>query len=279
MQVLTADYRAANASEVFTKSLINTGFAVVSNHPIQFDKVHKAYQEWADFFASDEKLNYLYDPKKHDGFFPTSISETAKGYDIKDLKEYYHIYSWGRYPKKMSSVTRELYQELSGMAAVLLGWIEQHTPEDIRAKFSMPLSQMIQDSPQILLRALHYPPLTGEEEPNAIRAAAHEDINLITLLPAATSPGLQVKDIHGGWHDVPCDPGTIVVNTGDMLQLCSQNYYRSTTHRVLNPQGEAAKQSRFSMPLFLHARPEVQLSETHTQKSYWLERMYELGVI
>jgi isopenicillin N synthase-like dioxygenase len=279
MQVLTVDYRDPNASEILAQSLTNTGFAVLSNHPIHFDNVYRAYQEWADFFASDAKHSYLFDPKKQDGFFPTTISETAKGNDIKDLKEYYHLYPWGRYPTSIGPLTHQLFTDLSTLAGTLLGWIEEHTPAKIRTKFSMPLSSMVQDSPQTLLRVLHYPPLTGNEQPNAIRAAAHEDINVLTLLPAASAPGLQVKDLQGKWHDVPCDPATIVVNVGDTLQLCSQGYYRSTSHRVINPTGEEAKKGRLSMPLFLHAKPDVRLSETHTQHSFLQERLRELGVL
>lgn len=111
-----------------------------------------------------------------------------------------------------------------------------------------------------------------------MRAAAHEDICLLTVLPAATATGLQVKDTQGQWHDVVSDPGTMVVNVGDMLQLASRHYYRSTTHRVVNPQGEDAKKSRLSMPLFLHARNEIQLTPEITVKDYWIERLKELGV-
>jgi isopenicillin N synthase-like dioxygenase len=278
MRVLTVDYHNKDASEVFTQSLINTGFAVVKNHPLDFNLVRDVYKEWQKFFASSEKNKYLYDPEKQDGYFPTSTSEVAKGYTIKDLKEFYHIYPWGRYPTEISQKTRELYHELSQMAAILLQWVDENTPREVREKFSMPLSDMITDSSRTLLRIIHYPPLRGDEESGAVRAAAHEDINLITLLPASTAPGLQVKDVNNNWHDVPCDPESIVVNAGDMLQMCSDYYYRSTTHRVMNPIGEAMKESRLSMPLFLHPRDEVRLSPVHTAKSYLFERLKELGL-
>ncbi|MCV5373598.1 hypothetical protein OFD18_36005, partial [Escherichia coli] len=80
------------------------------------------------------------------------------------------------------------------------------------------LSEMINNSDKTLLRVLHYPPMTGEEEPGAIRAAAHEDINLLTVLPAANEPGLQVMSKDGEWIDVPCDFGNLIINIGDMLQ-------------------------------------------------------------
>jgi len=112
----------------------------------------------------------------------------------------------------------------------------------------------------------------------AVRAAAHEDINLLTVLPTANERGLQLLTRTGAWIDVPADPGALVVNVGDMLQECSHGYYRSTTHRVVNPTGDSARHSRLSLPLFLQPRPEVILSERHTAASYMDERLRELGV-
>jgi isopenicillin N synthase-like dioxygenase len=137
---------------------------------------------------------------------------------------------------------------------------------------------MVDGSAQTLLRVLHYPPLGGDEEEGAVRAAAHEDINLITLLVAATAPGLQLRDARGDWHDVPADPGTIVVNAGDMLQMATDGHYRSTSHRVVNPPAREASRSRLSMPLFLHPRKEVRLSDRHTAGSYLEERLREIGL-
>ena len=109
-----------------------------------------------------------------------------------------------------------------------------------------------------------------------MRAAAHEDINLITILPAANEAGLQVVNAEGKWIAVPGDFGALIVNVGDMLQEATGGFYRSTTHRVVNPTGEAAKRSRISMPLFLHPRRDVVLSERHTADSYLQERLREL---
>lgn len=167
----------------------------------------------------------------------------------------------------------------SDLAAELLDWVERHSPNDVAKLYAEPLSNMIKDTPNTLLRVLHYPPLTGEEEPGAIRAAAHEDINLLTILPAANEPGLQVQQQDGKWVDVPCDFGSLIINIGDMLQECSGGYFPSTSHRVINPTGKACTKSRISLPLFLHPRDEVVLSERHTQKSYLQERLRELGVI
>lgn len=277
MYVTKVDFTAPNAAQLFSDSLRDTGFAVISHHPLNMDLVNSVYKEWEGFFLNDYKNKYLFDPKTHDGFFPMSISETAKGYDVKDIKEYYHYHAGAKLPAELSSKTAQLHAEMSAFAELLLSWLEKSMPADIAAKLSEPLSKMIVNSPNTLLRVLHYPPLQGTEAQGAIRAAAHEDINLITVLPAATTPGLQVKDKKGNWHDVPCDPGNLVINSGDMLDECTGGYYKATTHQVCNPKD--TNESRFSMPLFLHPRNEVVLSERHTHLSYWSERMRELGVL
>ncbi|AVV33324.1 2OG-Fe(II) oxygenase [Halomonas sp. SF2003] len=279
MKVQNVDYRSADAAEKFVESLRTTGFGVIRNHPISHELVEKIYVEWAEFFSSADKLDWRFDPKTQDGLFPADVSETAKGHTARDLKEYYHIYPWGKIPDSLRENAMEYYRQAEAFAAELLSWVEAHSPAEVAELYREPLSNMIKDSGQTLLRVLHYPPMTGSEEPGAVRAAAHEDINLLTVLPAANEPGLQVMDVNGEWMDVPCDPGQLVINVGDMLQETSGGYFPSTTHRVINPTGEGSSQSRLSLPLFLHPRPEVVLSDKHTADSYLKERLRELGVI
>lgn len=278
MQVQVVDYRAEDAAKKFVESLRNTGFGVLTNHPIQQALVDKIYQDWYTFFSQEEKKEFAFDPEKQDGYFSSEISETAKGHTKKDIKEYYHVYPWGRIPEQLKSDILTYYKMASDLASELLDWVEKYSPADVTKHYSEPLSNMIMDTPNTLLRILHYPPLQGTEEPGAIRAAAHEDINLLTILPAANEPGLQVQAQDGQWLDVPADFGHLIVNIGDMLQEASQGYFPSTSHRVVNPTGENATKSRISLPLFLHPRNEVVLSEKHTHESYLLERLRELGV-
>jgi isopenicillin N synthase-like dioxygenase len=270
------DFQKTSAAEAFCESLHATGFGVLKNHPLPTDLVQGIYEEWLGFFQSTAKEQYPQDPKTFDGYFSTAVSETAKNHTLKDVKEFYHLYPWGRYPSEVSDAARSYYAQASALAATLLGWVEEHSPQTVRAGYSMPLPQMIEGSQHTLLRVLHYPPLTGQEPPGALRAAAHGDINLLTLLPAANEPGLQVLGKDGSWIDVPCDTGLLIVNIGDMLEEASAGYYPSTVHRVLNPTGEAAIKSRISLPLFLHPRREVVLSARHTVGSYFDERMREL---
>jgi isopenicillin N synthase-like dioxygenase len=276
MLITPVDFTSPTAAKDFAESLHNTGFGVLTNHPLSPQLLNTVYTEWYQFFQNEAKHNYAFDPQKYDGYFSPSVSETAKGNTKRDLKEFYHIYPWGRYPTEVSDAARQYYAEGATLAATLLQWVEQYTPDAVKAKYSMPLSQMITGSEQTLLRVLHYPPLRGDEEPGAVRAAAHGDINLLTILPAATAAGLQVVGKEGEWFDVPCDFGMLIVNIGDMLQEASDGYYPSTVHRVLNPSGEEAKKSRVSLPLFLHPRPDVVLSTRHTAGSYLTERLQEL---
>jgi isopenicillin N synthase-like dioxygenase len=182
-------------------------------------------------------------------------------------------------PEQLKAEIMEYYERANAFAQELLGWVEEYAPKEVQEKFSVALSEMINNSDKTLLRVLHYPPMTGEEESGAIRAAAHEDINLLTVLPAANEPGLQVMSKEGDWLDVPCDFGNLIINIGDMLQEASGGYFPSTTHRVINPTGERQENSRISLPLFLHPKPETVLSERYTADSYLMERLRELGVI
>ncbi|WP_416306023.1 isopenicillin N synthase family dioxygenase [Neptunicella sp. SCSIO 80796] len=279
MKLVAVDFNADNAAQQFVESLHETGFGVLKNHPLKQSMVDDIYKTWQAFFDSEEKHRFHYNSKTQDGFFPASVSETAKGHKTKDIKEYFHYYPWGQCPQQYRQQLADYYAAANQLASTLLSWVEKYSPDEVSAKYSQSLSSMVENSEKTLLRVLHYPPLHGGEEPDAIRAAAHEDINLLTVLPAANEPGLQVKNKEGGWLDVPCDFGNLIVNIGDMLQEASGGYFPSTTHRVINPEGADQTKSRISLPLFLHPNPEVVLSERHTADSYLTERLRELGVL
>lgn len=277
MNVRTVKYTEENAPSVFTQSLHQTGFSVLKNHPIDLSLINDVYEEWSMFFSKEIKNNYLFNENTQDGFFPFK-SENAKGNSAKDLKEFFHFYPWGMFPKGLSNKTKILFKQLLELAETLLEWIERESPENVKLLFSMPLPEMVDSSPNNLLRIIHYPSLKGDEDKNALRGAAHEDINLITLLVSGTEPGLQIKDNNGKWQSIICDPGSIAVNTGDMLREVSQGYFPSTTHKVINPRKVDSNKSRYSMPLFLHPKSTVRLSEKYIAEKYLNERLKEIGL-
>ena len=276
VSVDVVDYLAPDAPAAFTRSLHETGFAVLVNHPLPQLLVQRIYDEWLAFFESDAKYAYRFSQDHQDGYFGPDVSETAKGNSIRDLKEFFHYYPWGRYPIEVSGDATAYAEQAAAIANTLLGWVDDNSPAEIRARFSRPLGRMMENSTRTLLRILRYPPLRGDEPEGAVRAAAHEDINLLTVLPASNEPGLQVRDTAGNWHDVPCDFGSLVINSGDMLALASGGYYPSTTHRVMNPTGDGATRSRLSMPLFLHPADDVLLAGDRTAFSFLSERLAEL---
>ena len=276
MKVQTVSYKDEKAPETLTRSLHETGFAILEDHPISSEQVQSIYKNWGTFFASESKNQYLRDMEKQDGYFPFR-SENAKGVDIKDLKEFYHVFPWGRVPPELEVETRKLYNDLVSLGLTLLRWLNENMPREILNKLSEPLDGMMHGSEQSLLRILHYPPIEKDVEPGAIRAAAHEDINLITLLVAGSEPGLQAQDKEGKWHDISCGSGMITINNGDMLAMASENYFPSTPHRVINPGGKN-NNSRYSIPMFLHPRPEVMLNDVLSADGYLLNRLKEIGL-
>ena len=275
-QIQTVSYSSADAPAAFTRSLRETGFAVLTDHPVTPDRIQAAYDAWGGFFNSDHKHAFTVDPERQDGFFPFR-SENAKGAKAKDLKEFYHVYPDGRVPDDIAPLTRALYDDLVAIGTRLLEWIQAEAPEEVTAKFSQALPQMLAGSKQNLLRILHYPPMDQAPEPGAVRAAAHGDINLITVLVAGSAPGLQAQDTAGNWHAVPCDPGMIAINCGDMLEMASGGYFPSTVHRVVNPD-KTETGARFSMPMFLHPRPDVVLKPGMTADDFLNERLREIGL-
>ncbi|MEL7468847.1 MAG: 2OG-Fe(II) oxygenase family protein [Pseudomonadota bacterium] len=274
--IQTVSYTSPDAPAAFTRSLRETGFAVLRDHPVTPERIQAAYDAWGGFFNSDNKHDYLVDPETQDGFFPFK-SENAKGAKAKDLKEFYHVYPEGRVPPSIEDLTRKLYADLVDIGATLLQWVQDHAPDDVRSKFSEALPQMLAGSKQNLLRVLHYPPMEQAPEPGAVRAAAHGDINLITVLVAGSAPGLEAQDTAGNWHAVPCDPGMIAINCGDMLEMASGGYFPSTIHRVVNPE-KTQTGARFSMPMFLHPRPEVLLKPDTTADEFLQQRLREIGL-
>jgi isopenicillin N synthase-like dioxygenase len=270
------DYSADSGFECY-ECLRDDGFLVLKNHPVDYGLVSETYSAWQAFFENGNKQGFEFDEQAHDGYVAASLSECAVGSKHKDLKSFYHYYTWGRCPAYLKNLTETLYWNLNEVAENLLTKISAHLPSEVLDKISEPLSGMAKNCKRTLFRPIYYPAMTGNETPGAERAAAHTDINLLTLIPSATAAGLQVQAQDGSWRAVPCDPNYMIVNVGDMLQECTGHHLRSTIHRVVNPSKHENK-PRISMPLFLHARSEVQLSDRYTAQSYREERWGELGL-
>ena len=274
--IATVSYRDPDAPAAFARSLHETGFAVLTDHPITPARIQATYDAWGRFFASEEKHAFTRAPGGAAGFFPFR-SENAKDSAVKDLKEFYHVYADGPVPPALEAETRALHADLVAVGATLLGWLQAESPEAVTARLSEPLTDMLAGSGQNLLRILHYPAVETPPEPGAVRAAAHGDINLLTCLLAGSAPGLEARDTQGNWHRVPCDPGMMAINAGDMLEMATGGHYPATVHRVVNPEA-GDRSARFSMPMFLHPRPEVVLKPGTTAEAFLNQRLAEIGL-
>jgi len=278
------------------QSLKDTGFAIVTDHGLSKELIDDVYDYWTMFYQSpdDFKLKFKYNPAENlqGGFFPFK-SENAKDYKVGDLKEFYHFYRSGNLPIPPVEILGKfdvvnirasplnviaLFNAMEAVGIKILSEINNNLPNDVWDSLSMDLETMAANSPATLFRSIYYPPIKDNDAAEgAVRAAAHEDINLITLLPAATASGLEVLDTEDKWHSVDTSENDLVINAGDMLQLASRGYLKSTTHRVVNTE-EGRVAARFSMPLFIHPWPEVRLSPTKTAAQYLDERLEEIGL-
>ena len=243
------------------------GFAGIRNHGIAQARIDAAYEDFKRFFALPEEVKKQYHVPGSGGargYTPFGV-ETAKGAKHFDLKEFWHI---GReipddsryravmqpnlWPEEVPGFREHgygLYEDLDRLGSRVLSALALHIglAEDWFADKT--------DFGNSILRPIHYPPITADDVPN-VRAGAHEDINLITLLVGASAAGLEVKSKQGEWVPFTSDADTIVVNIGDMLQRLTNHVYPSTTHRVTNPPGDLARQPRYSVPFFLHPNPD-----------------------
>ena len=243
------------------------GFAGIRGHDIPQARIDRAYDVFQRFFALPDEVKRKYHVPGGGGargYTPFGV-ETAKGATHFDLKEFWHVgreiprdsrYAdvmppnlWPEEIPEFREVASGWYTALDQLGSRVLSALALHI--GLPADFFTDKT----DCGNSILRPIHYPPITAPEIPNE-RAGAHEDINLITLLVGASAEGLEVRSHAGEWVPFTADADTIVVNIGDMLQRLTNHVYPSTTHRVVNPQGEKARQPRYSTPFFLHPNPD-----------------------
>jgi len=247
----------------------NIGFVALKNHGLSSDLRDQLYSSVKDFFFQDDAIKQAYEFPELAGQrgYIGKNKETAKGFKKPDLKEFYHVGQLNKregmpdniFPKEVPAFeenTKETFKIFEATGRTLLKAIALFLklPEEY---FEAKVYQG--DS---ILRALHYFPIERPEllEEGAVRAAAHGDINLITLLMGASADGLQVLRTDGEWISVTALPDQIVINVGDMLDRLTNHKLKSTIHRVVNPPLEKMKTSRFSIPFFMHPRAEMDLT-------------------
>jgi isopenicillin N synthase-like dioxygenase len=293
-------------SDAIGQAFNETGFVTITNHGLSKELIDNLYAQVKALFALPEELKLKYEIPGLAGQrgYTSKGKETAKGFKVPDLKEFWQIGQTvadddpikDQYPDNVvvqelpefNTVTREVYAKLEAAGknllraiAVYLGLNEHYFDDKVHNGNS-------------ILRTLHYFPIEDPDAlpDDAVRAGAHEDINLITLLIGASADGLELLTRENTWFPVKAFGEDVVVNVGDMLQRLTNGKLKSTTHRVVNPPREEMKNSRFSVPFFLHPKSKMDLTsldscidEQHpkqftdmTAGEYLDERLREIGL-
>ena len=281
------------------------GFCGIRGHGIPQAEIDAAYAVFKQFFAlpTETKMKYHVPGSGGARGYTAFGVETAKDSKYPDLKEFWHfgreiprdskyadVMPANLWPTEVPGFREHgygLYETLDALGSRVLSGLALHLelPEQFFADKT--------NFGNSILRPIHYPPITAPDIPN-VRAGAHEDINFITLLVGASAAGLEVLSQKGEWVPFTSDADTIVVNIGDMLQRLSNHVYPSTTHRVVNPAGDAARSPRYSVPYFLHPNPDFLIEtlpgcitaanpnrypQPITSHDYLMERLREIKLI
>lgn len=279
------------------------GFVALTKHGVPDAIIHEALDISRELFALPDAVKQQYHLKGQGGArgytpFGTEIAKDAKHVD---LKEFWHIgreiqgevpYQqllpnvWPQEVPAFKDKMLALYQALDALGNRVLDalavYLGQHR-DYFRSRVNLGNS---------ILRPLHYPPIIDEGTPS-VRAGAHEDINVLTLLVGSREPGLEVLAKDGSWIPVTIIEGAIICNVGDMLQRLTNNVLPSTTHRVVNPPAPYSSKSRYSIPFFLHFNPDVLIDplascvspenpsryEPITADDYLMQRLREIGLL
>lgn len=280
------------------------GFVALRGHFLSDELIANLYEEVKNFFNLPTATKAKYEIEGIGGQrgYTSFGKERAKGRKEGDLKEFWHFGQYvednaqleAEYPPnvsveelaKFNEVGKETFKMLEKTAQYVLRALALHLGLE-ETYFDFPIK-----NGNSILRPIHYPPIK-EEPKNAERAAAHGDINLITLLMGAQGKGLQVQNHEGEWIDAIAQPDELMINVGDMLSRHTNNRLKSTIHRVVNPPKELWKTSRYSIPFFMHPKSDMKLDvlescidDNHpklyddiTAGEYLHERLIELGLI
>lgn len=269
---VSLDRPLEDIAESLGRSFAEFGFGIVRDHGIPDDLVARAQVASEAFFALPEDTKRAYKIEGiagARGYTPFG-QEQAKDATIFDLKEFWHVGRdlaadhplaefmepnvWPGEVADFEAAMKALFSAFDASGRRILSAIAIHLGED-PAFFD----SAVEDGNSVL-RLLRYPPLPDNAPDGAIRAAPHGDINAITLLLGAEEAGLELLTRNGEWLAVSPPPGALAVNIGDMLERLTNGRLRSTTHRVVNPRGEAIGRTRYSMPFFLHFRPDFEIA-------------------
>ena len=247
-------------------SFNQTGFAIIKNHGLKKELTDELYKVIKAFFdlEDEKKIKYYFPDLYGQRGYVVKGQEHAKGSKKGDLKEFFHIGNpsisnpqniWPHEVESFNEIGSEVFITLENIGLTLLRAISMYLNLDINY-----FEDKVKGGESIL-RSIHYFPLDPlDVSDGAVRAAAHGDINLITLLMGASADGLEILTKQNKWIPISSKDDELVINVGDMLERLTNKRLLSTVHRVVNPSIDKLGTSRYSIPFFMHPRPEMDLS-------------------
>ena len=287
-----------NFSENLGSSFNQTGFAIIKNHGLTQEVTSGLYSTIQSFFELDDekKIKYYFPELYGQRGYVVKGQEHAKGSLKGDLKEFFHIGNPAiSNPKNIWPIEINNFEDIGTNAFLTLEDIGLTLLKAIAIYLNLEEDYFTNKvkGGESIMRSIHYYPLKEEDvEDGAVRAAAHGDINLITLLMGASADGLEILTKDEKWIPIISEPDQLVINVGDMLERLTSKKLMSTVHRVVNPSKEKLNTSRYSIPFFMHPKPEMDLTcldncvddmnpklfEDMTAGEFLEERLKEIGL-
>ncbi|HSW92736.1 MAG TPA: 2OG-Fe(II) oxygenase family protein [Gammaproteobacteria bacterium] len=260
-------------------SLLSNRYFILKNHPIELSNLDILYQEWAEFFTSDNELkhSYLYSSETDDGYVPINL-EHAKDINEPDLKEFYQIHFENLYKQKnaCSSGSKKLFEDLATLGESLIKVIDEMLPKEIKKSMAAPLWLSTEGSKRHCMRFIHYPPC-GDAD-NSYRSAPHDDICLLTIIIPACGEGLMMEK-NKGWQKENAEMNSLVVFNSEMLEIATDGYLKSMRHHVTTDLVNNARvASRYSMPFFVHPHSNMFLNRKLTSYTAVRQRIIDTGL-
>ena len=253
-------------SDNLGNSFNQTGFAIIKNHGLTGELTSSLYSTIKSFFEleDEKKIKYYFPELYGQRGYVVKGQEHAKGSSTGDLKEFFHIGNPAiSNPKNIWPIEIDNFEEIGTNAFLTLENIGLTLLKAIAIYLNLEEDYFTNKvkGGESIMRSIHYYPLKEEDvEDGAVRAAAHGDINLITLLMGASADGLEILTKDEKWIPIISEPDQLVINVGDMLERLTNKKLMSTVHRVVNPSREKLNTSRYSIPFFMHPKPEMDLS-------------------
>lgn len=251
-------------------SLISNRFVILKNHGIQTHLLKKIYEEWLKFFNDEKKFTLLRSDIIDEGYVPL-YKETAVGSNFADMKEYFQTHVGGFYPDYIEcDTTKKILNEFIDLGVNIIKIIEKYIPNQVS------LLEMVHNSDRHGFRVIHYPSVEKVIKKDQ-RASEHTDICFLTIIPFSTGEGLELEKVDGVWYKPKIEKDEILVFNADMLEIATNSVIKSTKHRVVTEENFQAHSSRFSFPVFIHPRREVELKPNLTAMSILKKRITEIG--